>query len=127
MRNSRQIIGKRGEDQACRHLESLGHTIVARNWRHGRLEIDIISLLGHELHFVEVKSRTAPALAAPQTNVGAAKQHRLTAAALAFMNSGTRRLLPPDLEVFFDVVTLLFDGQDFEIEYYPQAFIPTYA
>ena len=59
--------------------------------------------------------------------MGAAKQHRLTAAALAFMNSGTRRLLPPDLEVFFDVVTLLFDGPDFEIEYYPQAFIPTYA
>ena len=38
-----------------------------------------------------------------------------------------RRLLPPDLEIFFDIITLLFDGPDFELNYYPQAFIPTYA
>lgn len=123
----RQTIGKRGEDEACRHLESLGHTIIARNWRHSHLEIDIISLLADELHFVEVKSRTAPAAAAPEENVGPAKQRRLTAAALAFLNSCSRRQLPPNLEIFFDVVTLLFDGPDFELKYYPQAFIPTYA
>lgn len=127
MKNFRQTIGKKGEDEACRHLESLGHTIISRNWRHAHLEIDIISLRANELHFVEVKSRTAPAAAAPEQNVGPAKQHRLTAAALAFLNSGIRRPLPPDLEVFFDVVTLLFDGPDFELKYYPQAFIPTYA
>lgn len=127
MKNSRLAIGKRGEDEACRHLEAAGHTIVERNWRWGRLEIDIISLIGNELHFVEVKSRTAPASAAPEANVDGGKQRRLTAAALAFLNSGRRRLLPPDLEIFFDIITLLFDGPDFELNYYPQAFIPTYA
>ncbi len=127
MKNSRQIIGKKGEDEACRHLESLGHSIIARNWRHAHLEIDIISLYGNELHFVEVKSRTMPAPAAPEQNVGQAKRNRLTAAALAFLNSERRTALPPDLEVYFDIVALLFDGPDFELKYYPQAFIPTYA
>ena len=127
MGNFRQAIGKRGEDEACRHLEKLGHRIVARNWRYARLEVDIISLCGNGLHFVEVKSRTVPAEAAPETNVDATKRRKLASAALAFLNSAARRNLPPDLEVFFDIVTLLFDGPDFELNYYPQAFIPTYA
>ena len=90
-------------------------------------KVDIISLCDNGLHFVEVKSRTAPAEAAPETNVDAAKRRKLASAALAFLNSAARRNLPPDLEVFFDIVTLLFDGPDFELNYYPQAFIPTYA
>jgi len=52
---------------------------------------------------------------------------RLTTAANAFLNSEARSTLPADLEVFFDVVSVLFDGPKFEIEYYPQAFIPQYA
>ena len=37
--------------------------------------------------------------------------------------------LPADLEVFFDVVSVTFygTGRDFDIEYYPKAFIPLYA
>ena len=120
-------VGQGMERGIERIAEALGHIIVARNWKYRHLEVDIISLKDGGLHFVEVKSRTAPASAAPETNVGGAKQRRLTSAALAFLNSGLRKTLPPDLEVFFDIVTLLFDGPDFELKYYPQAFIPTYA
>ena len=127
MKNERQITGKRGEDEAARHLEGLGHKIVSRNWRSSHLELDIISLKGNELHIVEVKSRTAPAMAEPELNVNSAKRRKMVAAANAFLNSGARENLPSDLEVFFDVLTVVFDGPDFDIEYYPKVFIPIYA
>jgi hypothetical protein len=32
-----------------------------------------------------------------------------------------------DREVFFDVVTVLFDGDRTEVNYFPQAWIPMYV
>ena len=58
-------MGDLGEDLASRYLEQLGHTVLERNWRHSHLEIDLITLDAEGLHFVEVKSRTAPVSAAP--------------------------------------------------------------
>lgn len=127
MTDGRAETGKRGEDEACRYLKEHGHDIVARNWRSSHLELDVVSLKGNGLHIVEVKSRTAPVMADPELNVTWKKQKRLVSAAKAFMASEERRALPLDLEVFFDVVTVVFDGTDFEVEYYPQAFIPIYA
>ena len=40
--NHRLRLGRQGEDIACRYLESIGHTILERNWRSGHLEIDIV-------------------------------------------------------------------------------------
>ena len=129
MRTDRAVVGRKGEEEACRHLTRLGHRILARNWRGGHLELDIVTLQGNELHFVEVKSRVAPVMAEPQRNVGREKQRRLVAAAQAFLHSGDRKDLPADLEVVFDVVSVVFygTGADYEIEYYPNAFIPLYV
>lgn len=121
-------MGKQGEDEACFHLKRLGHSIVARNWRNSHKEIDIVSLNRDGLHIVEVKSRTAPAAADPEASVNPAKQRRLAAAAGAFLHSDLCRSLGyADFEVFFDIITVIFDGKNVHIEYYPQAFIPTYA
>ncbi|MBS7273446.1 MAG: YraN family protein [Bacteroidales bacterium] len=127
MKNDKQAVGRRGEDLACEHLVGLGHTILERNWRHSHLEIDIVSRLHNELHIVEVKSRTAPLMAAPEENVDWKKRQRLVKAARAYLGSRDREALPPDVEILFDVLTVVFNGPEFAIEYYPQAFIPTYA
>lgn len=129
MKTDRAVVGRKGEEEASRYLAGLGHKILARNWRGGHLELDIVTLLGNELHFVEVKSRVAPVMAEPQRNVGREKQRRLVAAAQAFLHAEDRKDLPADLEVFFDVMSVVFygTGADFEIEYYPKAFIPLYA
>ena len=127
MISDRSRIWKRGEELATAHLKALGHEIVARNWRSSHLELDIVSLEGGILHFVEVKSREVPSSSAPEEAVGIVKQKKLVAAAKAFLNSKDREPLPADLEIWFDVVTVLIDGPDYEIEYYPQAFIPIYA
>ena len=129
MRSNRTVVGRKGEEEASRYLSGLGHRILARNWRGGHLELDIVTLLGRELHIVEVKSRVAPVMAEPQRNVGREKQRRLAAAAQAFLHSDERKALPADLEVFFDVLSVVFygTGADFDIDYYPKAFIPHYV
>ncbi|MBR5076275.1 MAG: YraN family protein [Bacteroidales bacterium] len=129
MRTDRPSVGRRGEEEASSYLARLGHRILARNWRSGHLELDIVSLLGRELHIVEVKSRVAPVMAEPEQNVRRDKQRRMVAAANAFLHSAERKELPADLEIIFDVLSVVFfgNGADFEIEYYPNAFIPLYA
>ncbi len=127
MRPSGASVGRLGEEQAARYLIGLGHSIVARNWRSSHLELDIVSIKGRELHIVEVKSRTVPSELPPEAGLSAAKKRRMVAAAKAFLNSAERMRLPSDLDVHFDAITVLVDGQDFEIEYYPQVFIPIYA
>jgi putative endonuclease len=117
-------VGKKGEDAACVWLISKGHTVLERNWRGGRCEIDIISADGAGLHFVEVKTRKAPTTADPLVNVTAAKQKHLVQAALQYLHSGGRRFA--DAEVYFDIVTVILDKDTTHIQYYPQAFIPIY-
>ena len=129
MKTDRPTVGRKGEQEAGAYLSRLGHRILARNWRSGHLELDLVTLTGNELHIVEVKSRTAPVMAPPQRNVDRRKQQRLVAAAQAFLRSDGRKNLPADLEVFFDVLTVVFygTGADFAVDYYPKAFIPLYA
>lgn len=126
MGKERQRVGRQGEDEACLYLIKLGHTIVERNWRCGHLETDIISLIGNELHFVEVKSRTEPVAADPEVNVNRNKRRRIVSCALAYLNSEKRAWLPEDLELCLDVITVVFRENEDEIEYYPKAFIPIY-
>ena len=126
MKNQRQQTGRRGEDEACRFLLECGHQILERNFRISHLETDIISLDKDGVHFVEVKTRRVPASADPEENVGPVKQRRLVGAAQEYLHS-SMKMIPPDAEVFFDVITVLLDGDDSYIEYYPQAFIPVYV
>ncbi len=118
----RRALGVLGEEKACDFLRAKGHRIVSRNWRGSHLEVDIISEDAAGLHFVEVKTRLAPAGTAPEEKVDGRKRQRIGAAALKFLNqSGS------DREVFFDVVTVLFDGDRTEVSYFPQAWIPMYV
>ena len=124
-RNHRQELGRLGEDMACRHLERCGHRILARNWRSGHLEIDIISLDADGIHFVEVKARKNNIQAAPQDNVGFRKQSRITKAALSFLKS--RDGIPyGSHDCSFDVIAVTFKGEEATIEMIPQAYIPIY-
>ena len=123
--NHRQTLGKRGEDVACRYLESIGHTILERNWRSGHLEIDIVSTDPDGIHFVEVKSRQRNIQAPPQDNVGAVKQARIVKAALRYLNS-PERAQHKDMECFFDVIAVTFDENGTHTEWIPQAYIPLY-
>ena len=123
--NYRCNLGKQGEDIACRLLEGMGHTILARNWRSGHLEIDIISLDSTGIHFVEVKTRRLNVQAPPEENVNRAKQRRIANAAGRFLKSDNG--LPyGDYECSFDIVAVTFEGGQANTEWFPQAYIPMY-
>ena len=124
--NYRQRLGCLGENAACSLLESMGHMILERNWRCGHLEIDIISVDHEGIHFVEVKARQKSVQAPPQENVDRRKQGRIVKAALGYLN--TAKGLPrKDMECFFDVVAVTFEGDRPHVEWIPQAYIPIYV
>ena len=124
--DDRQTVGKQGEEKACDYLRRMGQTIVERNWRSGHLEIDIITADLRGIHFVEVKTRTAPVMAAPEANVDRKKQQRLVKASQSYIRKA-RKPWMRDMEIFFDVLTVVLDKDNSIIEYYPQAFIPLYV
>jgi putative endonuclease len=53
-------LGAHGESLAAEHYRRRGARILARNWRSGREELDLVLLERGVLVFAEVKSRTAP-------------------------------------------------------------------
>lgn len=124
--NGKGKLGKAGEDEVCHYLIDRGHTILKRNWRSGKQEIDIISLTSDGIHFVEVKSRTAPVQGEPEEAVNAVKQRNMVKAARRFI-SAKEDELSGSLEIWFDVAAVTFDGGDIRINYFPGAFVPIYA
>lgn len=127
MKTEKQRVGQRGEEEACGWLIGMGHKILRRNWRASHLELDIITIQGSVLHIVEVKTRSAGAPVPPEVNVGNDKRRRMIGAAQAFLNSQERAALPSNLEIWLDVLTVVFDEPAPHIEYFPQAFIPLYV
>ncbi|MDR1256092.1 MAG: YraN family protein [Puniceicoccales bacterium] len=51
-------IGIEGEILACRFIKKQGYSIIARNWRFGRGEIDIVARDNNVLVFIEVRLRS---------------------------------------------------------------------
>lgn len=124
---ARMLLGKKGEDIACRFLEGMGHRIIARNCRIGHFELDIVSTDVRGVHFVEVKSRMAPVAAEPEENVTPLKQRKIAKAALGFLHRWSGNLPGTGPEVYFDVVAVTFDNEEAKVEWFPEAFVPMYC
>lgn len=125
MKTQRQKTGRAGEEEACNYLQALGQVVIERNLMTSHLETDIVTIDKAGLHFVEVKTRRAPVAADPAVNVDHNKMQHMVGAARRYLHAHATDL--PDVEVFFDVVTVVFDKDGTKLEYYPQAFIPTYV
>jgi putative endonuclease len=77
-RENRRTLGKEGEEIAAKYLRLLGYSVVGRNVRLGRGEIDLIMFDATTVVFVEVKSNRGRRFGAPEEMVTAAKQRQLT-------------------------------------------------
>ena len=122
--NNRQNTGKFGEDRAADYLEGRGFTILARNWRSGHYELDIVAVDDDGIHFVEVRTRINPEIL-PQETVNSTKQRKVVEAARRFLREEAYQKFS-DFETFFDVVGVSVAGDGTDLEYIPQAFIPMY-
>jgi putative endonuclease len=112
--------GRRGEDLAHRHLQQVGYTIVARNWRGAGGEIDVVAWHQERLVFVEVKSRSSDDFAPPERNIDQSKERALLRAASEY----ARRAEVEWEKARFDVVTIVF-GPPCRIQVYRDAFSST--
>jgi putative endonuclease len=81
----RRWFGTRSERAATRYLRRLGHRVLARNWSCPQGELDLVTLDGRCIVFVEVRSTGTEDIERPAASVDAAKQQRLTQVALAFL------------------------------------------
>lgn len=101
-----ESLGRRGERLAAAHLEARGCRVIARNWRAGRLEVDLVVREGEVIAFVEVKTRR-PGPQHPSEAVDRRKRARLVRAAGRWIATRPE----PAGEYRFDVVTVVVDGR----------------
>jgi putative endonuclease len=99
----RQKLGVNGEDLAARFLQENGYTVLERNFRYGRGEIDIIAEDAGTIVFVEVKSRSSESFGSPEGAVDSRKQRQLSKLALAYLQ---RERLLHKVDCRFDVVAI---------------------
>ena len=113
---TRQQVGKAGEDLAAGFLESLGFTLLQRNWRSRYGELDIIAADGNELVIVEVKTRTGLITGNPAEAVTPIKYARMRQLAGQWLLEQERRWAI----VRFDVVAVHLPDRhrDPEIQHY---------
>lgn len=113
--------GNFGEQLAQKHLKEKGYMILDTNWRAGRNEIDIIAKFGEHLCFVEVKLRENTWAGAPFSFVGKQKQRSIIRAADRYIRSKDLG----DLQIRFDIVSIIHNSKYTEIEHLEDAFYPT--
>ena len=111
-------LARKGENFASAYLEGLGFKIIARNWRYGRLELDLICEDSACLVFIEVKTRRSADFGGPISAVNPAKQKLLCRAAAAWLSKNRAWERPAR----FDVVCLIGQGKNFQVEHYRNAF-----
>jgi len=113
-------LGKRGEDLAVDYLEKAGYKILRRNWKSGKLELDIIAESSDFIVFVEVKTRSEDFQMHPVAAITREKQKSMIYAADTYIQR-----YYVDKESRFDIITVIVKGKSHQIDHIENAFYPT--
>ena len=117
-RSRAAALGRYGEEAAEAFVRRKGWRILDRNWRYGRVELDMVARDGQELVFVEVKTRTAGGRGCPADALTPAKRTHIRKAAQVWLSSHDAW----DRPCRFDVLCLVHDGTTLTVEHMPDAF-----
>jgi putative endonuclease len=109
--------GRQGEERAAAFLQQKGYEIVARNFRHGRSEIDLIARKDQWLIFVEVKTRTSVAFGYPEESVNSRKASKILEGAEHYIFESNWHG-----PVRYDVVAITYKNGNEEIVHLEDAF-----
>ena len=110
-------FGKEGETAAADFLTEKGYSILHRNWRCGKKELDIVAKYNNELIVVEVKSRKDIRFGNPEEAVNDRKIRHIIASTDAYL-----RKFAIDLPVRFDIITVVGQEAPFQFEHIAYAF-----
>ena len=110
-------FGKQGEQLAVDYLIKNGYYIKYRNYRYLKAEIDIIAQKNEILAIVEVRSRSSSFLENIAETVSQKKIKLLVMAADHYVMENTI-----DVDVRFDIITILKNKNQFKLEHLESAF-----
>ncbi len=110
-------LGKLGEEIAADFLITNGYEILETNWIFQKAEVDIIAIKENILSVVEVKTRTSSDFGLPQDFVKPKKVKLLVKAINEYI-----LLNDMDVEVRFDIISILVINKVPEIEHLEDAF-----
>jgi putative endonuclease len=110
-------FGKLGEQKAVDFLVENGYEIKYKNYRYLKAEIDIIAQKANILAIVEVKSRSSDFLENIAETVNQKKIKLLVLAADYYVTENNL-----DVDVRFDIITILKKGKQFQLEHLKDAF-----
>jgi putative endonuclease len=111
-------LGQRGEGIAAERLEATGWTILDRNFRMGRKEIDLVARRGEVVAFVEVKTRAGKGYGHPLEAITWRKRREIQQVAAAWIS---RHGLSEDVYRFDAMAVLLPSGGLLEVEHVEDA------
>ena len=102
-----QRLGRRAENVAAEYLSAAGYTVVDRNLRVGRLEIDLVVRADRLVVVVEVRARGPSSWLRAFDSVDVGKRQRVRKAGARLWNE--RFALDPTVDrMRFDIVTVAF-------------------
>lgn len=110
-------LGVKGEDAAVEFLQQNGHTILTRNYKHGKCEIDIISTEDGITVFSEVKTRSTDYFGYPEEAVDKKKRKKIRRAAEEYMFENKL-----DTAVRFDIISIINLNSQLKVYHIKDAF-----
>jgi putative endonuclease len=111
-------LGQAGESAAADYLAAQGFEVLARGYRYGRAEVDVVARQGtHLLLFVEVKTRSGSQYGPPETFVSARKKELFRLAATHLQEELDWRG-----DIRFDIIALTQLSSGFRLEHFEDAF-----
>lgn len=105
--NNRQT-GNSGEDIAAEFLVNNGYSLITRNYRYGKGEIDIIASDSDIIVFIEVKFRKTDEFGSPLLAITKNKQNQIRKVALAYLTENNIT----DTDCRFDVIGITLDKEN---------------
>ncbi len=114
-------LGTWGEDYACRYLIQHGFTVLSRNFRFKKYEIDIVAKKNNEIVVVEVKTRQTAEIGEPWRAVTRSKQKQIIQVADRYVKQNTI-----SLNTRFDIISIVHNSYRTELEHITHAFYPSW-
>jgi len=114
-------LGQRAEALAVNYLEKNGYQIIARNFRKGRAEVDIIAKNKRFLLFIEVKYRKKKDYGNPEDTLSAAQASRIHRVATLYQEEEPHGALGSYL-LRFDIISISGSLESPEILHLQDAF-----
>ncbi|MCQ0110251.1 YraN family protein [Zhouia amylolytica] len=110
-------LGKKGEQLAAEYLSKKGYEVLERNYRFQKAEIDLIAIKENTLCVIEVKARSTNVFQNPEDAITQKKIKLLVKAIDNYVYENDL-----DVEVRFDIITILKTSESLTIQHFEDAF-----